>query len=96
MHQINTILIDGPKTHTLGLLEYQTIPTKGDWIELQNEIPSQIYEVIQLVHAVPPKLKYLDIYLKHLGPTAQIQIHLFHQNAPTDTSPETQPNPENP
>lgn len=85
MHQIHTIIVDGTKTHALGLLEYQTIPAKGDWIELQNEIPSQIYEVIQLIHAVPPKLKYLDIYLKHLGPNSQTLLNLSHQNENADT-----------
>ena len=80
MHQINTILIDGPKTHSLGSLTYEHIPSIGDWIEHDPKTsPALIYQVIRRVHPTPPLA--IELHVKLLGPSAQTKANLSRKRS---------------
>ncbi len=73
--RIITIEVLDDKVESLGALEYNTVPLKGDWVAHDIDGQGYMFEVVQVAHGTRKQ----DLYVKRLGTTTKAIQSLYRK-----------------
>ena len=78
MFELSVIDISGSKSKSLYAREFKTHPRIGEWIDIEIDGESNMFEVIKIAHSTNGGDS--DLYVKLLGPTYQVLGDLCCKN----------------
>lgn len=70
MFELSVIDISGNKPKSLYAREFKTHPRIGEWIDIEIDGESSMFEVVKVAHSTNGGDS--DLYVKLLGPTYQV------------------------
>ncbi|MCG2572366.1 hypothetical protein LVY74_02185 [Acinetobacter sp. ME22] len=78
MIELSVIDISGHKPKSLYAREFMVHPRIGEWIDIDVDGQSIMYEVVKVAHSTNGGDS--DLYVKHLGATSQVVENLCCKN----------------